>query len=167
MPRRRSQSRLKNAEAMSAGGVVYQRGERGYEVALVGRSQQGTWGLPKGTPDDAETVEQTALREVAEETGIQPKLVDRIGSIQYYFVARNTRFHKTVHFFLMEANGGSLDLHDHEYDLVRWFDLDEAVERLSYPNEVEIVRRARAMLLGEGDGGSANGKDGEGYQPSA
>jgi 8-oxo-dGTP pyrophosphatase MutT (NUDIX family) len=165
MPRRRSQSRLKNAEAMSAGGVVYQRSERGFEVVLVGRSQQGTWGLPKGTPDDAETVEQTALREVAEETGIKPKLVDRIGSIQYYFVARNTRFHKTVHFFLMKASGGSLDQHDHEYDLVRWFDLDEAVERLSYPNEAEIVRRARTMLLG--DGGTANGSDGEGSKPTA
>src|SRR5438552_3739189 len=102
MPRRRGQSRLKNAEAMSAGGVVYRRGEHGYQVVLVGRSAQGTWGLPKGTPDDAETVEETALREVTEETGIKPKLVDRIGAIQYYFVARSTRFHKMVHFFLME-----------------------------------------------------------------
>lgn len=141
---------------------MYQKGERGYEVALVGRSAQGTWGLPKGTPDDAETVEQTALREVAEETGIRPKLVDLIGSIQYYFVARNTRFHKTVHFFLMEAAGGSLDLHDHEYDLVKWFDLDEAIERLSYPNEAEIVRKARTMLVGgEGstDASRANGPE--------
>jgi 8-oxo-dGTP pyrophosphatase MutT (NUDIX family) len=156
MPRRRGQARLKNAEAMSAGGVLYRRGERGFEVVLVGRSAQGTWGLPKGTPDDAETVEETALREVTEETGIKPKLVDRIGAIQYYFVARNTRFHKTVHFFLMEADGGALELHDHEYDLVQWFDLDEAIERLSYPNEAEIVRRARALLNGGGGGDAAS-----------
>lgn len=147
---------------MSAGGVIFQRGERGYQVALVGRSAQGTWGLPKGTPDDAETVEETALREVAEETGIQPRLLDRIGSIRYHFVARDTRFHKTVHFFLMEATGGALELHDHEYDLVQWFDLDEAIERLSYPNEIEIVRRARAMLMGGDGGGDASKPGGEG-----
>src|SRR5256885_1186912 len=131
MPRRRGQARLKSAVAMSAGGVVYQRRpDDGYDVALVGRSAQGTWALPKGTPDDAESVEQTALREVAEETGIQPRIVETIGAIQYYFVARNTRFHKTVHFFLMEAKGGSLDQHDHEYDVVQWFDVDEALTRL-------------------------------------
>src|SRR5438105_4186887 len=129
MPRRRGQPRLKNAEAMSAGGVLYRRGERGYQVVLVGRSAQGTWGLPKGTPDEAESIEQTAMREVAEETGIKPRLVDTIGSIRYYFVARSTRFHKVVHFFLMEEAGGSVDQHDHEYDLVQWFDLDEAIER--------------------------------------
>src|SRR5579884_1244203 len=149
MARRRGQARLKSAEAMSAGGVVYRESARGYEVVLVGRSAQGTWGLPKGTPDDAETVEETALREVAEETGIQPKLVKPIGPIQYYFVARGTRYHKTVHFYLMQANGGSLDQHDHEYDMVQWFALDEAIARLSYPNEAEVVRKARAMLLGE------------------
>ena len=149
---------------MSAGGVVFQRAERGFEVALVGRSAQGTWGLPKGTPDNGETVEQTAMREVAEETGIRPKMVDLIGSIQYYFVARGTRFHQTVHVFLMEADGGSLERHDHEYDLVRWFDLDEAIERLSYPNEAEIVRRARAMLVG-GEG-SADAKDATGSEPT-
>jgi 8-oxo-dGTP pyrophosphatase MutT (NUDIX family) len=165
MPRRRGQSRLKNAEAMSAGGVVYQRGQRGFEVALVGRSAQGTWGLPKGTPDNGETVEQTAIREVAEETGIQPKLVDLIGSIQYYFVARSTRFHKIVHFYLMEAAGGALELHDHEYDLVRWFDLDEAIERLSYPNEAEIVRKARAMLVGGEGSRDANEPNGSEPQP--
>ncbi|HZQ99264.1 MAG TPA: NUDIX hydrolase [Chloroflexota bacterium] len=161
MARRRGQPRLKSAEAMSAGGVLYREGARGFEVVLVGRSVQGTWGLPKGTPDDAETIEQTALREVKEETGIQPTLVQPIGSIQYYFVARSTRYHKTVHFFLMRANGGSIDQHDHEYDLVQWFTLDDAIARLSYPNEAEIVRKARAILVGAESGSDApNGRAG-------
>jgi 8-oxo-dGTP pyrophosphatase MutT (NUDIX family) len=93
-------------------------------------------------------MEQTAVREVAEETGIRPRLISPIGQIQYYFVARNTRFHKTVAFYLMEADGGDVAVRDHVYDLVQWFDLDEAVDRLSYPNEAEMVRRAREMLLG-------------------
>ncbi|HEV8633193.1 MAG TPA: NUDIX hydrolase [Chloroflexota bacterium] len=149
MGRRRAASRLRSASAVSAGGVVYRpKSPTGYQIALVGRSSQGTWGLPKGTPDDGESLEQTALREVAEETGIAPRLVAPIGSIQYYFVARNTRFRKVVHFYLMEAVGGDVSQHDHEYDLVEWFDLDEAIDRLSYPNEAEMVRGARAMLLG-------------------
>jgi 8-oxo-dGTP pyrophosphatase MutT (NUDIX family) len=151
VPRRRSGARLRNANAVSAGGVLYRPGEAdGYQVVLVGRSAQGTWGLPKGTPSEGESLEQTALREVAEETGIEPKLVAPLGAIQYYFVARNTRFHKMVHFYLMEAVGGDTSKHDHEYDLVEWFDLDEAIERLSYPNEVEMVRSARARLLDNG-----------------
>ena len=151
MPRRRSGARLRTASAVSAGGVLYRPAEpKRYQVALVGRSAQGTWGLPKGTPSEGESIEQTALREVAEETGIKPKLVAPLGSIQYYFVARNTRFHKVVHFYLMEAVGGDVSQHDHEYDLVEWFDLDDAVERLSYPNEVEMVRIARARLMGNG-----------------
>jgi 8-oxo-dGTP pyrophosphatase MutT (NUDIX family) len=149
MARRRATARLRNASAVSAGGVVYRpKPQPGYQVVLVGRSAQGTWGLPKGTPDEGESLEQTALREVAEETGIEPRLVAPIGAIQYYFVARNTRFHKVVHFYLMEAVGGDVSQHDHEYDLVEWFDLDEAIDRLSYPNEAEMVRGARAMLLG-------------------
>jgi ADP-ribose pyrophosphatase YjhB (NUDIX family) len=151
VPRRRSGARLRNANAVSAGGVLYRPGERTpYQIVLVGRSVQGTWGLPKGTPSEGESLEQTALREVAEETGIEPKLVSPLGAIQYYFVARNTRFHKMVHFYLMEAVGGDTSRHDHEYDLVEWFDLDEAIERLSYPNEVEMVRSARARLLDNG-----------------
>ena len=158
MARRRAgaRSRLRNATAQSFGGVVFRRDGDRFEIVLVGRSAQGTWGLPKGTPDEGESMEDTALREVAEETGIKPRLIELIGQIQYYFVARNTRFHKTVAFFLMEAAGGDVAQHDHEYDLVQWFDLDEAVDRLSYPNEAEMVRRAREMLLrsvaGRGEG---------------
>jgi len=150
MTRRRTgaRTRLRSATAQSFGGVVFRREGDRYQIVLVGRSVQGTWGLPKGTPDEGESMEQTALREVAEETGLQPRMIEPIGQIQYYFVARNTRFHKTVAFFLMEAAGGDVAQHDHEYDLVQWFDLDEAVDRLSYPNEAEMVRSARAMLPG-------------------
>jgi ADP-ribose pyrophosphatase YjhB (NUDIX family) len=148
VPRRRSGSRLRNATAVSAGGVVFRQVDGRDEVALVGRSAQGTWGLPKGTPAEGESMEQTALREVAEETGLEARMVELIGTIQYYFVARSTRFHKAVHFFLMEAVGGDVGRHDHEYDLVEWFSLDDALARLSYPNEAEMVRRARDMLLG-------------------
>lgn len=137
---------MRAAVAVSAGGVVARQADHAYEIVLVGRSTQSTWGLPKGTPDDGESREATALREVAEETGIEPRIVAPLGSIEYSFVARNTRFRKTVHFFLMEAVGGDLGLHDHEYDLVEWVPIDDAIVRLSYENEAAVVRAARNAL---------------------
>jgi len=67
MARRRAgaRSRLRNATAQSFGGVVFRRDGQHYQIVLVGRSAQGTWGLPKGTPDEGESMEETALREVA------------------------------------------------------------------------------------------------------
>lgn len=136
---------------VSAGGVVYRMGESGTEVALCGRSRGGTWNLPKGTPDDGETIEQTALREVLEETGLVAEIEASLSTINYWFAAadRSVRYHKHVHFFLMGMRGGSLEDHDPEFDLVRWFSLKGALGALTYESEVDVVREA-ADLLGHG-----------------
>ncbi|HEX7735057.1 MAG TPA: NUDIX hydrolase [Ktedonobacteraceae bacterium] len=116
------------------------------EVALVGRSQAGIWALPKGTPQDGETVEQVASREVQEETGLQVRLITYVGSISYSFVREQIRYHKQVRHFLFEAIGGDMALHDHEYDLVAWFPLPEACRRLTYQNEINILYQAEDVL---------------------
>jgi 8-oxo-dGTP pyrophosphatase MutT (NUDIX family) len=116
------------------------------EVALVGRSQAGIWALPKGTPQPGETIEQVAVREAQEETGLQVQLIAYIGSITYTFVREQVRYHKQVRHFLLEAVGGDTALHDHEYDLVQWFPLAEAGRHLTYPNEVHILYQAEVML---------------------
>ena len=67
------------------------------------------WTLPKGTPESAETIEETALREVVEETGLEVRILAPVGAIDYFFTQDGDRIHKTVHFFLMEPIGGSLD----------------------------------------------------------
>jgi 8-oxo-dGTP pyrophosphatase MutT (NUDIX family) len=121
-------------------------GMGGVEVALVGRSQAGIWALPKGTPLLGETIEQVAIREAQEETGLQVRLIAYIGSITYTFVRDQVRYHKQVRHFLLEAIGGDTALHDHEYDLVEWFSLAEATRRLTYPNEVNILYQAEEML---------------------
>ncbi len=104
-----------------------------------------SWTLPKGTPSDAETVEETALREVQEETGLEVKISAPVGAIEYFFTQQGTRIHKTVHFFLMEATGGGLDKHDHEFDEVRWVPIEEARELLSYPTERQVVETALSV----------------------
>lgn len=139
---------------MSAGGVVFQRLENGIQVALVGNSQRGTWYLPKGGLDKGETIEQAAVREVLEETGLDVNLIRPVKAIQYWFNARGTRIHKTVHYFLMEATGGDFSRRDAENDRAAWFDLEAALVAMSYENEAEVVREAtgplRERVKGEG-----------------
>ncbi|MEZ4596959.1 MAG: NUDIX domain-containing protein [Chloroflexota bacterium] len=88
------------------------------------------------------------LREVEEETGLQVRIVAPIGPIEYYFVQSGTRIHKTVHDYVMEAVGGDLRLHDHEFDEVRWVGTDDATTLMTFPTEREVVARA-LPLAGE------------------
>ena len=133
-------------EATSAGGVVYREDEGALQVALCGRKRSGTWNLPKGTPDDGETIEQTALREVQEETGLEVEIEEPLGHIEYWFTREATRFHKRVHFFLMGERGGSMDLHDPEFDVVEWFPALQALRALTFETEATMVRKAIEAL---------------------
>ena len=107
------------------------------------------WALPKGTPDSGETVEETALRETREETGLMVEIERPLRSIRYYFVRGSTRFHKTVHFFLMRPVGGALEDHDAEFDEVRWTDLEEALAILNHATERSVVEEAGNALAAE------------------
>ena len=104
-------ARLRTSTATSAGGIVV-RYESGRPWLVVGRRRRErdgrTWTLPKGTPEPGESREQTALREVDEETGLEVRITSRCESIEYNFVQAGTRIHKTVHYFLMEPIGGDL-----------------------------------------------------------
>lgn len=127
----------------SAGGVVFRETARGVEVVLCGVRTPRMWRLPKGTPDPGETREETALREVCEETGLEVELLDTIGSIEYEFArpGDGATCHKTVHFYLMAPTGGDLSLHDNEFDVAEWFALGDALESLTYKNEADIVQK--------------------------
>ncbi|HEY8171225.1 MAG TPA: NUDIX hydrolase [Candidatus Limnocylindria bacterium] len=144
---------LRTARATSAGGVVHRTSERGLEIAVVHRRAPVLWALPKGTPDAGETVEETALRETREETGLDVEIVRPLRSIRYFFVRGSTRFHKTVHFFLMRPVGGSTDAHDAEFDEVRWVEVHEALALLSHATERTVVEEAAALVI---DGAQAS-----------
>lgn len=144
-------ARLRSALATSAGGIVVSA-DPDRPSLVVGMRRRGrdavTWTLPKGTPDPGESVEETALREVAEETGLQVRIVEPLPSIEYEFVQDGTRIHKTVHYFLMAPTGGDLSQHDREFERVRWVPFDEAGGLLSFATERELVAVAATRLAG-------------------
>ena len=139
-PRLRRPMRVRTAAA--AGGVVLRATEHGHEVLLVGRTSDGSWVFPKGTPSDGETTEETALREVREETGLLVRIIRPLGDMEYWFAAGGERVHKLVTFFVMEAVGGDLSLHDHEYDLVRWVSVGDARRMLTFDTYRDVLDRA-------------------------
>ena len=130
----------------STGGVIIHEGK----VADCYRKKEKLFCLPKGTPENNENIEQTAIREVAEETGIIPKIVNKIGEIQYSIkqetstkkYKKDIEYNKIVYYYLMEKIGGDIEYHDHEFDSVLWMSLDEAKEKLTYQNELSIVEKA-------------------------
>jgi 8-oxo-dGTP pyrophosphatase MutT (NUDIX family) len=138
--------RLPVQTAVSAGGVVFSRTASGPEVVICGRDWDGIWGLPKGTPDGGESLEEAAVREVTEETGLRVRIVDKIGIVEYWFAREGVRYHKWVHYYLMEAAGGSTEDHDVEYDRVEWMPIEGAMKTLSFRNEIEILQKARRMI---------------------
>ena len=142
-------ARLRTSTATSAGGIVvrYQGGTPQLVVGCRRRDRDlVTWTLPKGTPNPGETREQTAVREVGEETGLEVKIRRPLESIEYTFVQRGTRIHKTVHYYLMDETGGDLDRHDHEFESVRWISFDEARGLLTFETERALVARAAAAI---------------------
>lgn len=143
-------ARLRQGTATSAGGIVI-RFVDGAPQLVVGRRRRErdgmTWTLPKGTPHPGETTEETACREVTEETGLEVGIVRPFDDIEYTFVQGRTRIHKTVHYYLMVPAGGDLVHHDHEFDEVRWIGFDEASNLLTFETERALVARAGAAAV--------------------
>ena len=129
--------------------MVYRRSNEGVELVLAARrTRRGdlAWGLPKGLVEPDETREQTAVREVREETGLEADVEASLGEIRYFYVWEGARVRKVVHFFLMRATGGDVSQHDHEMEDVRWFPLSMALRRATYKGEREVLQRAAQRL---------------------
>jgi 8-oxo-dGTP pyrophosphatase MutT (NUDIX family) len=151
-PSRRSPDRLRTVHETSAGGLVIDGidGPKESQVAaLIGRiDRRGRmlWSLPKGHIELGETAEQTAIREVAEETGIQGGVLAALGSIDYWFVTEGRRVHKTVHHYLMRFVGGELSDDDVEVSEVAWVPLKELPTRLAYADERRLAEVAGELI---------------------
>ena len=148
--RQRPGRRLRRVDETSAGGLVVADDDgTGPRAALIGRTDRRgrlLWSLPKGHIEEGETPEDTAVREVAEETGIVGEVVAPLGIIDFWFVADGRRVHKTVHHFLLRAVGGALSDADVEVTEVAWVPLPDIRAQLAYPDERGLVDAAGRLL---------------------
>ena len=138
---------------VSAGGVVFRRRGGSVEVALISVGERGRWQLPKGLVGRGETPEETALREVREETGLSAELIAPLEKIEYWYFSNErgarVRYHKFVHFYLMRYTSGSTDDHDAEVNEARWFDLRAAQTALAFKGERQVLERAEEVISDE------------------
>ena len=136
----------------SAGGVLVRR--RGGRWMMAGirpaGKPDGTWALPKGLIGRGEGAEATALREVAEETGVSGRSLGKLGDVRYVYTWAGERIFKVVSFFLVQASTGRIDdlppEHRHEVAEARWLPLEEAPKLLAYKGEREMAEKAIATL---------------------
>ena len=128
------------AEVRAAGGVIVRRdGEGGApELALIHRPKYDDWSLPKGKLDDGEDWEEAALREVEEETGLRCRLLDELEPVAYRD-PKDRR--KIVRYWVMEPVSGDF-APSKEVDRFEWMGIEEALDRLTYPHDAELVRAA-------------------------
>jgi 8-oxo-dGTP pyrophosphatase MutT (NUDIX family) len=122
---------------VSYGGVVV----RGDELLVITPAGKSVTGLPKGGMERGESPQQAAAREVREETGVDVRVRERLGSVRYTYRRSGKRIRKTVHFFRCDYLSGTTDDHDHEVDDARWIALASAHEVLTYPGERALIAR--------------------------
>ena len=161
----RSELRIKTGKEMSAGGVVYRKngdgsassaGQGVFILLIMPAPRESAtreafrpvWTFPKGWVGDHtdETMEQTALREVKEEGGVEAKIIESLGEVKYFFRWQGENIFKTVEFFLMEYVSGDPADHDHEVDEAKWVPLEQVEEILTYKEDKEIFAKAKKIL---------------------
>lgn len=145
-----STAKVTTMDQVSAGGVAFRRKDSEQEIAIVSMKPKLRWQLPKGIVDPGESPEVTALREVREEAGIETERLALIETIEYWYrsvkYGKPVRYHKFVHFYLLEYRSGDVSGHDHEVEEARWVSFDEALEMLEFKGERDVVEKARKML---------------------
>jgi len=157
MPKKRSReatstsnTKVETLDQVSAGGVAFHWKGSEPEITIVSTKPKLRWQLPKGMVDPGETPEITAVREVREEAGIETDLLSLIETIEYWYrstkYGKPVRFHKFVHFYLLEYVSGDVANHDHEVEESRWVSFEEAIDMLAFKSEREVVEKAREMI---------------------
>jgi 8-oxo-dGTP diphosphatase len=145
-----SGGKITTMDQISAGGVAFRWGDSQPEIAIVSVKPKLRWQLPKGIVDPGESPQVTALREVREESGVETELIKLIETIEYWYrsvkYGKPIRYHKFVHFYLLEYKSGDVANHDHEVEESRWVRLDEALKMLDFKSERDVVEKAREMI---------------------
>lgn len=130
----------------SAGGVVYKKSINFITWLIIKPAGTDRWQLPKGRIENQESSQVAALREVAEEGGIQAKVVDKIGNQKYFFMADGKKIFKTVTFYLMEYLSKASQSHDWEVEKAEFLPFAEAISKLSFKGDRVILNQGKEIL---------------------
>ena len=137
----------------SAGGIVFKKRQATSDkrqdeilILVAQHSQHHGWVFPKGLIDPGEKKEETAIREVEEETGVKAKILKSLKPIEFWYVWEGEKRKKTVYYFLMEATGGNIEKHDKEMEKVEWLPQEEVEQRLTYKSEKEVWEEAKQLI---------------------
>lgn len=130
---------------ISAGGVVYNI-ENGLIKILMIEDRCNKWTLPKGKNEDGETYEETAIREILEETGINGKIIKFLDKVKYeYYHPSANKIEKEVYFYLVEAYSEQIQVQFSEINSAHWLTLEEAWHKqrtYGYDNNLNVIKQA-------------------------
>ena len=126
----------------SAGGIVFNN--KG-QILLTQHSQNKSWGFPKGIIDPGQTTKEAALREVKEEGGVEAEIIDKVGYSKYVYTWEGEKIFKVVTMFLMKYLSGDIKDHDFEVMDSGWFEPEEALKKLTFPNDKSLLKTALEM----------------------
>jgi len=127
----------------SAGGIVFN--DKG-QVLLTQHSQNKSWGFPKGLIDPGQTSKEAALREVKEEGGVEAEILEKVGDSKYVYTFNNEKIFKVVTIYFMKYLSGDPKDHDWEVMDIGWFSPEEALKKLSFPNDKLLLKKALEMI---------------------
>ncbi|HVT01547.1 MAG TPA: NUDIX domain-containing protein [Patescibacteria group bacterium] len=138
----------------SAGGVVYKKDPTtasGFMILVSQHSQHKGWVFPKGLIGDRDQIkgekkEDTAVREVKEETGADGKIIQELTPVVYWYAWEGEKRKKTVYYFIMEYVGGNITEHDHEMSAVEWLNANEVLNRLTYKSDKNVYQEALPII---------------------
>ena len=129
----------------SAGGIVYKK-NGSIKVLVCQHSQHHGWVFPKGLIDKKEAKEETAVREVKEETGIEAEIEKSLTPTEYWYKWEGNKVKKTVYFFIMKCVGGDTKDHDFEMEQVEWIDYNDVSKRLTFDSDKKVWEEAKKLI---------------------
>lgn len=138
----------------SAGGIVYKpirqaQGKKSLQILVCQHSAHHGWVFPKGLIGDKnqnEGKEETAIREVKEETGIEAEIEKELTPVEYWYQWEGEKRKKTVYYYIMRSVGGDISNHDHEMENVEWIDFKKVESRLTYPSDKKVWKVALRVI---------------------
>src|SRR3990167_4112092 len=138
----------------SAGGIVLRlrsgssirKDESGWEVLITQHSKHKGWDFPKGHRENYESEDQTALREVEEETGVKAEIIERVGETKYFYYEEGERVLKTVAFYLMKYVSEGEATTAFEVSGTKWLPPEKVEAQLTFKDTKALWEKAKAQI---------------------